>query len=118
MTSSWGSTIPQCGCSIPEATFATETAVVPGDRAGATADIPASRNAAALCPRHSDHMPLRCMLVDDSQAFLEAASLLLEREGVTIVGVALSIAEAVRGGPRTAAGRRAGRHRTRGGERL
>jgi hypothetical protein len=80
--------------------------------------IPASRSASALYPRQSDHMPLRCMLVDDSEAFLEAASLLLEREGVTIVGVALSIAEAVRGGPRTAAGRRAGRHRTRGGERL
>ena len=42
-------------------------------------------------------MPLRCMLVDDNEAFLEAASLLLEREGVTIVGVALSIAEALRG---------------------
>jgi CheY-like chemotaxis protein len=42
-------------------------------------------------------MPLRCMLVDDSEAFLEAASLLLEREGVTIVGVALSTAEALRG---------------------
>ena len=42
-------------------------------------------------------MPLRCMLVDDNEAFLEAASLLLEREGVTIVGVALSVAEALRG---------------------
>jgi CheY-like chemotaxis protein len=37
------------------------------------------------------------MLVDDNEAFLEAASLLLEREGVTIAGVALSIAEALRG---------------------
>jgi CheY-like chemotaxis protein len=36
------------------------------------------------------------MLVDDSEAFLEAASLLLEREGVTVVGVAVSIAEALR----------------------
>ena len=41
-------------------------------------------------------MPLRCMLVDDSEVFLEAASLLLEREGVTVVGVALSIVEALR----------------------
>jgi DNA-binding NarL/FixJ family response regulator len=39
-------------------------------------------------------MPLRCLLVDDSHAFLETASLLLEREGLTIVGVASSIAEA------------------------
>jgi CheY-like chemotaxis protein len=41
-------------------------------------------------------MPLRCLLVDDNEAFLEAASLLLEREGVTVVGVASTIAEALR----------------------
>jgi two-component system nitrate/nitrite response regulator NarL len=41
-------------------------------------------------------MPLRCLLVDDNEAFLEAASLLLEREGVTVVGAASSIAEALR----------------------
>jgi CheY-like chemotaxis protein len=43
----------------------------------------------------SDRMPLRCLLVDDSDAFLEAASLLLEREGLTVVGVASSIAAAL-----------------------
>jgi CheY-like chemotaxis protein len=41
-------------------------------------------------------MPLRCLLVDDNDAFLETASLLLEREGLTIVGLASSIAEALR----------------------
>jgi CheY-like chemotaxis protein len=41
-------------------------------------------------------MPLRCLLVDDNEAFLEAASLLLEREGLTVAGVASSIAEALR----------------------
>jgi CheY-like chemotaxis protein len=41
-------------------------------------------------------MPLRCLLVDDNEAFLEAASLLLEREGLTVVGVASRIAEALR----------------------
>jgi len=41
-------------------------------------------------------MPLRCLLVDDNEAFLEAASLLLEREGLTVLGVASSIAEALR----------------------
>ena len=41
-------------------------------------------------------MPLRCLLVDDNEAFLGAASLLLEREGVTVVGVASSIAEGLR----------------------
>ena len=40
-------------------------------------------------------MPLRCLLVDDSDAFLETASLLLEREGLTVVGAASSIAEAL-----------------------
>jgi CheY-like chemotaxis protein len=40
-------------------------------------------------------MPLRCLLVDDNEAFLETASLLLEREGLTVVGVASSIAEAL-----------------------
>jgi CheY-like chemotaxis protein len=46
-------------------------------------------------PRQAERMPLRCLLVDDSDAFLETASLLLEREGVTVVGVASSIAEAL-----------------------
>ncbi len=41
-------------------------------------------------------MPLRCLLVDDNDAFLETASLLLEREGLKVVGVALSIAEGLR----------------------
>jgi len=41
-------------------------------------------------------MPPRCLLVDDSDAFLETASLLLEREGLTVVGMASSIAEALR----------------------
>ena len=40
-------------------------------------------------------MPLRCLLVDDNDAFLETASLLLGREGLTVAGVASSIAEAL-----------------------
>jgi CheY-like chemotaxis protein len=40
--------------------------------------------------------PLRCLLVDDNDAFLEAARVLLEREGVSVVGVASSTAEALR----------------------
>jgi CheY-like chemotaxis protein len=47
-------------------------------------------------PWQPDHMPPRCLLVDDNEAFLEVASLLLEREGVTVVGVASSIAAALR----------------------
>ena len=41
-------------------------------------------------------MPLRCVLVDDNEAFLETASLLLEREGLSIVGMASTIAGALR----------------------
>ena len=58
--------------------------------------FPASRNAAALYIGQSERMPLRCLLVDDNEVFLETASLLLEREGLTVVGVASSIAEALR----------------------
>jgi DNA-binding NarL/FixJ family response regulator len=41
-------------------------------------------------------MPLRCLLVDDNEAFLQAASLLLQREGVLVAGVASDIAGALR----------------------
>ena len=47
-------------------------------------------------PEQYQCMPLRCLLVDDSDAFLETASLLLEREGLTVAGVASSIAEALK----------------------
>ena len=40
-------------------------------------------------------MSLRCLLVDDSIRFLEAARRLLERDGIPVVGVALSGAEAL-----------------------
>jgi DNA-binding NarL/FixJ family response regulator len=38
---------------------------------------------------------LRCLIVDDSARFLDAARALLERQGVTVVGVASSSAEAL-----------------------
>jgi CheY-like chemotaxis protein len=41
-------------------------------------------------------MPLRCLIVDDSDAFLQVASVLLEREGLTVVGLAASTADAFR----------------------
>jgi DNA-binding NarL/FixJ family response regulator len=58
--------------------------------------IPASRNAAAPYPGHPDRTFLRSLLVDDDDAFLEAASVLLEREGVTVVSVASNTVEALR----------------------
>jgi DNA-binding NarL/FixJ family response regulator len=33
-------------------------------------------------------MPVRCLIVDDSDAFLETASALLKRQGMVVVGVA------------------------------
>jgi DNA-binding NarL/FixJ family response regulator len=41
-------------------------------------------------------MVLRCVIVDDSARFLEAARALLELEGVAVVGVASTIADALR----------------------
>jgi DNA-binding NarL/FixJ family response regulator len=38
---------------------------------------------------------LTCLIVDDSPTFLEAASALLERQGVTVVGIAANGAEAL-----------------------
>jgi CheY-like chemotaxis protein len=58
--------------------------------------IAASCNAAVPYPCQHDRMPLRCLLVDDNRAFLEAARVLLEREGVTVAGVASSTTEALR----------------------
>jgi two-component system nitrate/nitrite response regulator NarL len=41
-------------------------------------------------------MPSRVLIVDDNQPFLEAARVLLERQGLSVVGVALTTAEALR----------------------
>ena len=41
-------------------------------------------------------MPLRSLLVDDSPHFLVAASELLERQGVDVVGIASTIEDAAR----------------------
>jgi DNA-binding NarL/FixJ family response regulator len=40
-------------------------------------------------------MPIRCLIVDDNQPFLEAARVLLEREGLSVAGVAMTSNEAV-----------------------
>ena len=39
---------------------------------------------------------MRCLLVDDNAAFLSSARTLLDRQGVTIVGIASTSAEALR----------------------
>ena len=41
-------------------------------------------------------MPVRCVIVDDNPYFLRAASALLERQGVTVVSIASTGAQAYR----------------------
>jgi DNA-binding NarL/FixJ family response regulator len=43
----------------------------------------------------SEVRPLRCVIVDDSPAFLDAATKFVGREGITVVGVASNVAEAL-----------------------
>lgn len=46
--------------------------------------------------RHpNESVPLRCLLVDDSKNFLDAARGLLDRDGVVVAGTASSTAEAL-----------------------
>jgi two-component system nitrate/nitrite response regulator NarL len=58
-----------------------------------TSEIPVSCNAPS--PRACDPDSVRCLIVDDSTRFLEAACTLLEREGIAVVGVASTSAEAL-----------------------
>jgi DNA-binding NarL/FixJ family response regulator len=39
---------------------------------------------------------MRCLIVDDNKFFLDAGRVLLERQGLTVVGVASTVAEALR----------------------
>jgi len=41
-------------------------------------------------------VPLRCLIVDDNEAFLAAATTMLEREGVTVLGSSTNSADALR----------------------
>jgi CheY-like chemotaxis protein len=65
-------------------------------RSGGRGGIPASCNAGSPCACERDLMRVRCLLVDDSDAFLQAAGAVLERGGLTVAGAASSIAEALR----------------------
>jgi DNA-binding NarL/FixJ family response regulator len=56
----------------------------------------ASFNAPEARRCHAGVVSLRCLIVDDNASFLHAAGTLLERQGVTVVGLASNVAEAVR----------------------
>jgi DNA-binding NarL/FixJ family response regulator len=44
---------------------------------------------------YAERMALRCVIVDDSGSFVEAARSLLEREGMRVVGAATTTADAM-----------------------
>jgi DNA-binding NarL/FixJ family response regulator len=52
------------------------------------------RQSTVVC--NADAMPIRCLIVDDNEEFLEAATMLLEREGLAIAGVASTSTDALR----------------------
>jgi CheY-like chemotaxis protein len=56
----------------------------------------ASHNGRLLQRSYPGLVVLRCLIVDDNPGFLHAASVLLEQEGIRVVGVASTGAEAVR----------------------
>jgi two-component system nitrate/nitrite response regulator NarL len=56
--------------------------------------IPASCNALWVIACNPDYVPISCLIVDDSDSFLDAARVVLEREGLRVVGVASTGAEA------------------------
>jgi CheY-like chemotaxis protein len=65
-------------------------------QATGTLDIPASCNVEVGASRDPEIIALRCLIVDDNARFLAAARELLERQGIAVVGVASTSAEAVR----------------------
>lgn len=64
--------------------------------AGRGAGSPAGRNGKDRVLLQAGFMPLRCLIVDDSHEFRRAASELLQREGISVVGVASTGAQASR----------------------
>jgi CheY-like chemotaxis protein len=56
----------------------------------------ASSDADQLGACDADGLQIRALIVDDNEHFLDAARVLLEREGMAIVGVATTSAEALR----------------------
>jgi two-component system, NarL family, nitrate/nitrite response regulator NarL len=52
------------------------------------------RSATSAC--HPAGVPLRCLIVDDNAFFLEAATSMLEQQGMAVVAVASASADALR----------------------
>jgi DNA-binding NarL/FixJ family response regulator len=57
-------------------------------------EIPASRGVPGRSRMKTGGVKLRCLIVDDSPRYLEVARGLLERQGVTVVGLAMTANQA------------------------
>jgi DNA-binding NarL/FixJ family response regulator len=57
--------------------------------------IPASPNADAIDVGNAEEVLMSCLLVDDNQAFIEAARRVLDPGGVQVTGTASNIADAL-----------------------
>src|SRR5688572_6523961 len=82
-------------CRTPPTMAARRFGIPSGNPVGARTrqESPGSRNVRGLAACHPETM--RCLIVDDSPRFLEAARGLLEREGIVVVAVATNGADAV-----------------------
>jgi CheY-like chemotaxis protein len=56
-------------------------------------EIPASCNASRVAACNAPGVQLRVLIVDDSSSFLQIARMILERQGLSVVGVAASVGE-------------------------
>jgi CheY-like chemotaxis protein len=59
-------------------------------------EIPASRNGKDRLMMHAGAVRVRCLIVDDNHDFVRAARELLERDGISVVGVVSTGSQAYR----------------------
>jgi two-component system nitrate/nitrite response regulator NarL len=78
-----------------ECALAGSLPVLRAAESGARAATPARRNVHSSRSCQPDDVPLTLLIVDDNAAFRDIARRLLERNGLQVVGVAATIAEAL-----------------------
>ena len=88
--------LPSLSSLAPPAAVVFAASAQPECRLAGGFDIPAGRNAKNARVLHAGIMAVRCLIVDDNHEFLRAASELLRREGISVVGVVSTGAEACR----------------------
>src|SRR5947209_19251887 len=81
---------PRLGCRRPhEVRDLPSGRPIPGHR------MAASQNGGGTGHSYSGTVARRCLIVDDNRGFLDAARAILEQQGMTVVGVASTGADAV-----------------------